>query len=105
MLPVQDKRVFVYRFAPSPGQETQALHPAWPSGVLMNIQPLSPELVAMSDGQFWKSYKGFTTVSGIVETYQLTVSGTNETYIVKGRERFDYVTGIHYELILERGTR
>jgi hypothetical protein len=102
---ILDKRVFVYRFAPAAGQETQALHPAWPSGVMMNIQPLGPTLTALTEGQLFKSYRAFTTVSGIVETYQLTVSGTTETYLVRGRERFDYGSGQHYELNLERGTR
>jgi len=77
------------------------------SGVLaaaikINIQPASPELTAISDGEVFKTYKAFTTASGVVEGMLLTVSGTNEVYRVRGRERFDYGQGQHYELTLAR---
>lgn len=100
-----DKRVFVYRYAPGASQEDYALHPAWPSGIMMNIQPASPQLTALTEGQFFKTYKAFTLASGIVETYKVIPSGTSEEYLVRGRERFDYGSGQHYELLLERGTR
>lgn len=66
----------------------------------MNIQPASPELTAMSDGEMFKTFKAFTSTSGIVEGMRVTVSGTNDIYTVKGRERYDYAIGIHWELTL-----
>lgn len=66
----------------------------------MNIQPASAELTVMSDGEIFKTFKAFTTNSGIVEGMRVTVSGTTDQYTIKGRERFDYAVGIHYELVL-----
>ena len=68
----------------------------------VNIQPASAELTAMSDGQMFKTYKAFTTNSGVVEGMLLTVSGTGEVYRVRGREPFPYRMGAHYELTLAK---
>lgn len=70
------------------------------AAVRVNIQPASPELTAMADGEMFKTFKAFTTNSGVVESMRLTVSGTNDSYTVKGREKYDYAVGIHYELTL-----
>lgn len=70
--------------------------------IRINIQPATPELTAMADGQFFKVYKGFTTQSGVVEGMRLTVSGTGEEYIVRGKERYDTL-GHQNELVLEKG--
>lgn len=72
------------------------------AAVKLNIQPASPELTAISEGEVFKTYKAFTTVSGIVEGMLLTVSGTNELYRVRGREAFPYGMGQHYELTLAK---
>ena len=71
----------------------------------MNIQPASAEFTAMSDGQFFKTYKAFTTSSGVVEGFQVVVSGTGETYLVRGREAYGYGAGQHYELSLIKAVR
>lgn len=70
------------------------------AAIRMNIQPASAELTAISDGEVFKTFKAFTTNSGVTEGMRVTVSGTNDVYTVKGRERFDYAIGIHYELVL-----
>lgn len=75
------------------------------AAVRVNIQPASAELTAFSDGQMFKTYKAFTSASGIVEGMRLTVSGTNDTFTVKGREKYDYGVGQHYELVLIKGGR
>jgi hypothetical protein len=72
------------------------------AAVKVNIQPASPELTAISDGEMFKTYKAFTTSSGITEGMLLTVSGTNAVYRVRGREAFDYGYGRHYELTLAK---
>lgn len=76
-------------------------HAAYASGVWMNIQPMQTQFTNTGDGLYFKNYKAFTTASGIVEGYRLTVSGTGEQYIVNGRQRFDYIVAPHYELMLE----
>ena len=75
------------------------------AAVRMNIQPASAELTAISEGEVFKTFKAFTRASGVVETMRVTVSGTNDTYIVRGRERFDYGVDRHYELTLAKDKR
>lgn len=70
--------------------------------IAINIQPASPELTAIADGQMFKTYKAFTTVSGVTETMRVTVSGTTQRYIVRGRENYDYGVNIHNELTLTK---
>lgn len=70
------------------------------AAVKVNVQPASMELTAMADGQMFKTYKAFTTNSGVVEGMLLTVSGTGEVYRVRGREAYPYRMGQHYELTL-----
>jgi hypothetical protein len=52
--------------------------------VRMNIQPASAELTVLAEGEVFKTFKGFTTNSGIVEGMRVTVSGTNDIFTVKG---------------------
>lgn len=74
-------------------------HPSF-TWVPVNIQPIQPEF-GVSDGMAFKHYKVFTTASGIVEGMRLTVSGTGERFVVRGRQRFDYIVAPHYELVVE----
>ena len=69
------------------------------SAVKVNIQPASPELTAMAEGEMFKTYKAFTLASGVTEGMLLTISGTNIPYRVRGREAYDY-RQVHYELTL-----
>jgi hypothetical protein len=75
------------------------------AAVKMNIQPASAELTAISEGEVFKTFKAFTLVSGVTEGMRVTVSGTNDVYTVKGRERYDYGSGAHYELVLIKDGR
>lgn len=68
----------------------------------VNIQPASAELTALSEGEVFKTYLCFTTISGIAEPMRLTVSGTQDTYIVRGREVYNYGANTHYELTLAK---
>lgn len=72
------------------------------AAIKLNVQPASPELTAMSEGEMFKTHKAFTTASGVVESMLVTISGSGEVYRVRGRERFDYGMGQHYELTLVR---
>lgn len=73
------------------------------AAVHVNIQPSAPEIIALNNGAYGKSYTLYTSVSGILETDRLTtVSGNNSTkYIVKGKQNFNYGLGQHIELYLE----
>lgn len=84
-----------YGFRDNNGNTTNA--------VRMNMQPASKTLIALSEGVVGKLFTAFTTASGVVETMRLTCSGTNEQYIVRGREIFNYGMGQHFELVCARG--
>lgn len=100
-----DSSVSVEHLATSvSGQMTYQPHPGF-AFVPMNIQPMAADFRSMSEGIYSKLFKAFTTASGIVETYRLTVSGTTTQYIVRGREDYGFGVLPHYELILEKGTR
>lgn len=73
------------------------------AAVPMNIQPSSNEVIALTGGAYGKSYTGFTTASGILDTDRLTtVSGSYTVkYIVKGRQYFNQGQSRHLELLLE----
>lgn len=75
------------------------------AAVRVNIQPAGAELTALTEGQLYKTYKAFTRASGVVETMRLTVSGTNDIFIVRGREKYDYGVERHYELVLSKEGR
>lgn len=70
------------------------------AAIRINIQPAGAELTALTEGEIFKTFKAFTSASGLVEGMRVTVSGTNDVYTVKGRERYDYGVGLHSELIL-----
>ncbi len=70
-------------------------------GVKANIQPSTPEVVALYGGAYGKVYSMYTTASGILETDRVTVSGTSQKYIVKGKQNFNYSVLQHCHYILE----
>jgi len=76
--PVSDQETFVTYSGFQYGGATSA-------AIQINIQPASPELTAMSEGEMFKTYKAFTSASGVTEGMLLTVSGTNNLYRVRGR--------------------
>jgi hypothetical protein len=69
--------------------------------VACNIQPASMELTALNNGAYGKSYTVFTTASGILETDRITVSGTGQQLIVKGKQYYNYGLGQHLEIFTE----
>ena len=93
--PVSDQETFVTYS----GFQMQGIQSA---AIKVNIQPASAELTAMAEGDMFKTYKAFTTASGVIEGMTLTISGTNELYRVRGREVFNYGIGQHYELTLAK---
>lgn len=116
MLPIQDKIAFVARLNPTASnanRERYVTHSGFvgPAGIATaaircNIQPASAEKTVLVDGVFGKTFKCFTTASGVVEGMKLTVSGTGQEYLVRGREIHENgILPSHYELILTRSER
>jgi hypothetical protein len=100
-----DKKVTVEHLGPTvSGREAYQPHPGY-TFIPMNIQPTSFDFQSVAEGIYVKLFKAFTTSSGIVEGFRLTVSGTTDQYVVRGRQAYDYGPLPHYELVLERGTR
>ena len=69
----------------------------------INIQPASGEVTALVDGKFGKTYTAFVTTSGIAVGDRITVSGTGDIFIVKGRKDWNYGPIPHLELVLFEG--
>jgi hypothetical protein len=70
--------------------------------VKLNIQPASPELTVLAEGQFGKTYRayGSVTSSGIGIGDRLTVSGTGRQYLVRGVEDWNQPPMPHFEFTL-----
>jgi hypothetical protein len=73
------------------------------SEVKCQIQPSTAEETALADGVFGQSFTMYTVTSGILSGDHVTVSGTNETFRVKGVEDWSQIDLIpHYEIFLVR---
>lgn len=70
------------------------------SALRMNIQPMSAQMTILVDGVIGKTFVGYTTASGLTEGMRVTVSGTHEQFIVRGRQNFDYEPLKHSEVTL-----
>lgn len=68
--------------------------------VPFNIQPASPEYTVLVDGVFGQVYRGYTTHDGFRNGDQVTDNNTNETYVVRGIEDWNYPPLPHIELTL-----
>lgn len=98
-----DRYVSVEHLAPDSGNANEEGYVVDLSlaGVPCNIQPTSPQMIELYGGAYGKAHTLYTTSSGILETDRLTVSGTGRTFIVKGKQIFDYQVGMHSEYYLE----
>lgn len=74
------------------------------SSVRVNIQPASPEMTVLYDGVVGNIFRAFApiTASGISEGMRLTVSGSQDKFIVRGVERYDYGVERHLEIALAK---
>lgn len=73
------------------------------NNVKINIQPATAALTAVAEGVYGQTYQAFVTISGIRIGDRLTVSGTNDKFIVKGVNDWNYGPLPHCELILFKG--
>lgn len=116
MPPVLDKIVFVSRLGKDASDNDKEQYTAFsgfagPGGIAtaavrMNIQPANAETTVLVDGVFGKVYNGFTNASGVVDGMLVTESGTNNQYIVRGRQPHNYgILPASYELVLSKDDR
>lgn len=100
-----DKVAQVYRLQPSSSDSDKEAYAGVGNlqGVQINIQPATAELTAISEGAFGQTFQAFVAISGILIGDKIVVSGTNDTFIVKGRQ--DNLSGPipHLELVLFKG--
>lgn len=108
------QRAFVSRLAPEAADHDKEsyvtfsgfLNAGLPTAAIpINIQPASAEFTALHEGTQGKMFQGFTSCSGVVEGFLLTLSGTDERYVVRGRSPFFYGQGQHAELVLVKADR
>jgi len=69
------------------------------AALAINIQPADAQFTALNDGIVGKTFKGFTLASGVSDGMRLTISGTNDSYIVRGRLPYKFMMQ-HIELVL-----
>lgn len=74
-----------------------------PTGFKINIQPATPELIALTEGAFGRTFRGFTTYSGIQIGDRITISGRADKYTVRGLNDWYMQPLPHLEVILIKG--
>ena len=82
-------------------KESYTVHPGL-YNVKANLQVSGGEEIAIADGVFGQTYTGFTTCSGLKSGDHITVSGTNETMVIRGIETWDSDFCPHYEFVCIR---
>lgn len=97
-----DKVVSVQRLTPTTLDSDKEQYQAVGNygAIKMNIQPASAELTAVSEGVFGQTFQAFTTVSGLRIGDRITVSGSNQQFIVKGIQDYYWGPIPHLEVIL-----
>lgn len=105
---VLDKTAFVSRLEKNPSNYQKESYVTFsggfPGGIPINIQIAGAMFTSLHEGVQGKMFIGFTTASGVVEGHKLTISGTTDEYVVKGRAAYELPAGAHYELTLVKGT-
>jgi len=100
-----DKVATVYRLSPNAEDNDKEKYVAVGNlqALKINVQPASAEVTALNEGQAGRTFTGFVTISGILIGDQLTISGTNQKFLVKGVEDWFFSPIPHLELVLFRG--
>lgn len=71
--------------------------------IKINIQPATAELTAIAGGVYGQTFQGFVSVSGLRIGDRVTISGSNQQFIVKGIEDHFYGPLPHLEVVLFKG--
>lgn len=104
---ILDKTASIARLTQSSSNSNKESYVTVPtlSIIGINIQPASPQLIAVSEGVYGETYQAFTSVGGIKVGDQITVSGIAGNYIVKGVQDWQQAPIPHLELVLFRGEK
>lgn len=96
------KKASVARLSPTASNNDKELYVELSEmgNINIDIQPASSEVVAINEGIAGKTYSAFVSVSGIVVGDRVTVSGTGQAFVVKGRSDWNYGPIPHLELVL-----
>jgi len=98
-----NQKASVARLSPEAANNKNESYFEIKNSIPINIQPATPELVAVSDGVYGQTYQAFTSVSGIEIGDRITLSGRGDKFIVKGVRDWFYAPIPHLELILFEG--
>lgn len=93
------KLVYVARLSPNASNNDKEAYVTI-SNAKIDIQPASAELTAVAEGVYGQTFRAYTPASGISIGDMLTVSGTNDSFIVKGVDNWNYGAIPHLELVL-----
>ena len=66
----------------------------------VNIQPANAESTVIVNGVYGRTFKAFTTYSGLNIEDHMSISGTQDTYRVKAVSPFNYGPLQHFEAII-----
>ena len=66
----------------------------------VNIQPANAESTVIVNGVYGRTFKAFTTYSGLNIEDHMSISGTQDTYTVKAVSPFNYGPLQHFEAII-----
>lgn len=105
-IPILDSIVAVSRINPDSDNTSKESYVIDLSlqAVKMNIQPASPEDTVLIEGVFAKTWRAFTTYSGVLTGDLITISGTGNKMVVKGVQDWSSEPIPHYELLLVEPT-
>lgn len=95
-----DKVATVYRESPTASDNDKEAYATIYPSIRINIQPASAELVAVAEGVYGQTSLGFVSVSGIQIGDRVTVSGTGDSYIVRGINDWNYLPIPHCEIVM-----
>lgn len=70
------------------------------TAVPAHIQPADAEYTVIAEGVFGKTYRMFTTNSGVLDTDKITDNTNSRSYVVRGREDWSMQPLPHYEFTL-----
>lgn len=73
------------------------------ANVKMGVAPATAELTAISNGVYGQTFQGYTTISGLKIGDQVTISGSNDKFIIKGINDYFYGPIPHLEIVLFKG--
>lgn len=100
-----DKRAAVAELSPTAGDSDKEQYQAVSGleNILINVQPASAEVTALIEGVYGQTFTAFTEAKNIKIGNRITISGSNQIYVVKGIQEHNWGPIPHLELVLFKG--